>query len=143
MRTFSTSEIIIEIQPNFIGSQISFIPNDTIRNLLGFYTVTLYKKYNLSPNPVDILSFDNIFLETENAQGMIFKSRRSRIFHYFTMDVDLGYKYIGKFKSGVQWFMMESKDFISTINFKLKNENGNLVSLNGQSITFRLSITEV
>ena len=35
------------------------------------------------------------------------------------------------------------KDFISNINFKLKNEHNKLVSFNGQSITFRLSIKEV
>ena len=39
--------------------------------------------------------------------------------------------------------MMESKAFISNISVMLKNENGNLVFLNGQSKTFRLSITEV
>ena len=39
--------------------------------------------------------------------------------------------------------MMESKDIISSISFKLQNENGNLVSFNDQSITFRLSIKEV
>ena len=61
----------------------------------------------------------------------------------FTMNVDPGYKYIEKFHGGVQWFMMESKDIISSICFKLKNENGNLVSFNGQSITFRLSIKEI
>ena len=39
--------------------------------------------------------------------------------------------------------MMENKDFISSISFKLRNENGEIVSFNGQSITFRLSIKEV
>ena len=33
--------------------------------------------------------------------------------------------------------------FISSNNFKLKNENNELVSFNGQSVTFRLSIKEV
>ena len=36
--------------------------------------------------------------------------------------------------------MMETKDFITSIQFRLINENGNLVSFNGQSVTFRLSI---
>ena len=36
------------------------------------------------------------------------------------MDDDPGYKYIEKFREGVQWYMMESKDFISTIIFELK-----------------------
>ena len=59
------------------------------------------------------------------------------------MDVDPGYKYIEKFRGGVQWYMKESKDIISRICLKLKNENGKLVSFNGQSITFRLSIKEI
>ena len=39
--------------------------------------------------------------------------------------------------------MMESKDLISKISFKLKNGIGNLVSFNGQTFTLRLSIKEV
>ena len=73
---------------------------------------------------------------------MIFKGKRSGIIHKITMDVDPGYKYIEKFRGGVQWYMMESKKINSSICFNLKTENGNLVSFNGQSITFRLSITE-
>ena len=51
---------------------ISFLSNDSIRDLLGFNATTLYEEYNVLPYPVDILSFDNIFLETDIAQGMIF-----------------------------------------------------------------------
>ena len=38
---------------------------------------------------------------------------------------------------------MENKDVISSICFKLKNENGNLISFNSESVTFRLSIKEI
>ena len=44
------------------------------------------------------------------------------------MDVDPGYKYIRKFRRREQWYMMESKDFTLSINFKLKNDNGIVVS---------------
>ena len=138
---FSTLGSIIEI--SIQGPAITFVPNDSMGDLLGFNKTTIYEEYNLSPNPVDILSFDNIFLECKIAQGMIFKGRRSGIIHNFTVDVDPGYKYIEKLRGGVQWYMMESKDIISSICFKLKNENGNLVSFNGQSLTFRLSIKEI
>ena len=74
---------------------------------------------------------------------MVFKGKASGIIHNLTMDVDPGYKYIEKFRGGVQWYMMDTNDFISSINFKLKNENGEIVSFNGQSITFRLSIKEI
>ena len=138
---FSTLGSIVEIKSK--GPIIGFVFDDSIGSLLGFNETILYEEYNLSPNPVDILSFDNIFLETDIAQGMIFKRKRSGIIHNFTMTVDPGYKYVEKFSGGISWYMLESKDFISSINFKLKNESSQLVSFNGQSVTFRLSIKEV
>ena len=138
---FSTLGSIIEISTQ--GPIITFVPDDSMGDLPGFNKTTIFEEYNLSPNPVDILSFDNIFLECNIAQGMIFKGKRSGIIHNFTMDVDPGYKYIEKFRGGIQWYMMESKDIISSICFKLKNDYNQIVSFNGQSITFRLSIKEI
>ena len=74
---------------------------------------------------------------------MIFEGKRSGIVHNFTMDVDPGYIYIEKIRGGIQWYMMVNKDIISSICFKLKIENGILVSFNGQSVSFRLSNKEV
>ena len=138
---FSTHGSFIEISTQ--GPVITFAPDDSVRDLLGFNKTTIFGEYNLSPNPVDILSFDNIFLECNIAQRMIYRGERSGIIHKFTMDVNPGYKYIEKFRGNIQWYMMESKDVISSICFKLKNENNQLVSFNGQSITFRLSIKEI
>ena len=53
---------------------------------------------------------------------MIFKGKRCGIIHNFTKDVDPRYKYIEKFRGGVQWYMMESKDNISSICFKKKRK---------------------
>ena len=39
--------------------------------------------------------------------------------------------------------MIENKDIISSIHFKLKNEKIQLVSFNGPCIIFRLSIKEI
>ena len=59
------------------------------------------------------------------------------------MDVDLSYKYIENIRGGIQWYMIENKDIISSNCFKLKNETNQPVSYNGQSITFRFSIKEI
>ena len=96
---FSTLGSIIEISPQ--GPIISFMFDDSIRDLLGFNARTLYEEYTPSNNPVDILSFDNIFLECNIARGMIFRGKRSGIIHNFTMDVDPDYKYLEKFRGGV------------------------------------------
>ena len=138
---FNTLGSIIEISPQ--GPVISFTPNDSIGELLGFSKITIYEEYNISPNPVDIISFDNIFIECDIARGMIYRGKQSNIIHNWTMTVNPGYKYAERFFGGVTWYMMESKDIISSICFKLKNEINRLVSFNGQSVTFRLSIKEI
>ena len=138
---FSTLGSIIEISNE--ESAISFRPDDSIGSLLGFNKRTIFEEYNLSDNPVDIISFDIIFIECDIAQGMVFRGKRSGIIFNFVMDVDTGYRYIHKFHGGVKWYMLETKDFLSSINFKLKNENGELVSFKGQSVSFRLSIKEI
>ena len=138
---FNTLGSIIEIIPQ--GSVISFVPDDSIGQLLGFAKTTIYEEYKLSPNPVDIISFDNIFIECDIARGMIYQGKQSNIMHNWTMTVNPGYKYVERFFGGVTWYMMETKDIISSICFKLKNENNQLVSFNGQSVTFRLSIKEI
>ena len=68
---FSTLGSIKKIKSNFIGTQSSFVHDDSIKDLLGLDSGALYEKYNVSPNPLDIFSFDNIFLECDIAQGMI------------------------------------------------------------------------
>ena len=118
-------------------------PNDRITNLIGLDKTTVFEENNISPNQFDILSFDKIFLECDIAQGMFFKRKRSGIIHKFTMDVNNGYEDIDKFHGGVQCYMMECKDNISSVCFKFKNENNQLVSFNGKNITFRFSIKEV
>ena len=56
---------------------------------------------------------------------MIFKGKKSGIIHNITTEVDPGYEYNEKFRGGVQWYVMESKDVCSSFSFRLKNENGN------------------
>ena len=97
---FSTLGSIVKILPQ--GPIIGFVYDNTIGTLLGFNETILWEEYNLSPNPVDILSFDNLFIECDIAQGMIFKGRRTGVMHNFTMDVNPGYKYIEKFRGGIQ-----------------------------------------
>ena len=93
---FSTLGSIIETTDP--ESVILFKPNVSFGSLLGFNKRTIYEEYNLSYNPVNILSFDNLFLKCNISQGMLFRGRRSGIIHNFTMDLDPGYKYIENFE---------------------------------------------
>ena len=137
---FTTQGSIIEIDD---GWEANFTYAGTIRIIPGFDATKVSENYKLSDHPVDIISFDNIFVECEVAQGMIINGKINRVIHKFMMDVNPRDKYIEKFRGWIMRFMMESKDFISRINFRLRYENGNLVSFNGQSVTFRLTIKEL
>ena len=77
----STLCSIIEISPQ--KPIISFVFDDIFRNLLGFIETVLYKEYNISTNPVVILSF--FFHECDFAKGMIYEQKRSGINHKWTM----------------------------------------------------------
>ena len=92
---FSTLCSITQIKPQ--GAIVGFVFNDGIRNLLGFQENMLFKEYNLSDNPVDISSFDNIFLECDITKGMIFGGG---IIQKYTLTVDPGYKYLEKVAGG-------------------------------------------
>ena len=145
MKSITTNQFI-HLQSNqysIQGPVITFVPDDIISDYLGFNKTTIYEEYIVSPNPVDILSIDKTFLECNIAQGMFFRGKKSGTKHSSTKHVDPGYKHIEKIRGGVQWPMMESKDIISCVCFNLKNENIQLVSFNGQSITFRLSIKKI
>ena len=92
-----------------------------MRNLQGVKPSVLHDENSLPDNPVDISSFYKILLETDIAQGMVFKRKRADIIHTFTMDVDQGSKCIEKIRRGIRWYTMESKDCFSNISSELKN----------------------
>ena len=105
---------------------------------MGLNQETIYEKPTLTPNPFDLLYCHSIFLETDIAPG-----ERSGVVQTFSTDVHPGYKDIKRIRGGVQWYMIESRDFISIISFKAEKEKGNFVSFNGQSIAFTLSMKQV
>ena len=97
---FSTLGSNIKISPQ--GPLISFIFDDSVQDLSGFNARTLYEQFTSSFNPADVLSFDSFFLGSDIPQLMIFKGEKPGNIHNFTMDVVPGYKYIEKFRGGVQ-----------------------------------------
>ena len=62
---------------------------------------SLYEDYKLSANPADLVTFGKKFPGNCFCPGNDFKSKRSRIFHYFTMNVDPGNNYVENFHGGI------------------------------------------
>ena len=81
--------------------QLSFVHNDSIRDLLGFRPNVIYEEYNLSDNPVNTLSIAGKYLETDIAQSPVFKKERTGLIHKFTKNVYLGSKQL---KTSLRWY---------------------------------------
>ena len=75
---------------------------------------------NITHHLIPSIFYDLIkFFKCDIAQGKILREKRIGKLHNFTMDVNPGYNYVEKIRGGVQWHMMGSKDFISSICFEL------------------------
>ena len=98
-----------------------FVQNNSLRTLLGFNAEVMYENCNLSPHPVVTISLDNFFIETVNGKRILFKGKRTGIIQNFNMDFNPGFVCNENFHGGLEWYMMETKVFISKISFKLKN----------------------
>ena len=82
---FSTLDSIVEIIPQ--RPIIGFVYDDNIGKRLAFNENILWEENELSHDQVENLSFDNIFIETDIAKGMIFRGKRSGIIFNFILDV--------------------------------------------------------
>ena len=80
-------------------------------------------------------------LETDTAQINISEGKQTGKKHNWKMIVDPRDKYIAKFRDSMVYDGKWRLYF--KCQFKLRNENGDIVSFNGQSMSFRLSIGEV
>ena len=72
----------------------------------------------MSDNDVHVIPIDNISIQNDFDERMVFKGSRTGAFLKFTIDVNPGYIYIEKFNGGIKWFMIEPVDYISSSFFQ-------------------------
>ena len=82
---------------------MKYLTIESLRDLLGFIPETGCETYNLSPHTVDFSSFDNISIETDIAQEMIFRGKRTGIIRIYTKNVSPGVNLVEEFRQRVQW----------------------------------------
>ena len=100
---FSTLGSFIKFKSNLFCCQINFVHDDSIRDLLGFDAVTFYEEYSLSPNPVDILYFDIMFLKCIVAQGLIVRGKRSGTLQWVLIPVVNTLRHSEEEYKGICW----------------------------------------
>jgi hypothetical protein len=138
---FNTQKSIIQINEEYTA--IDFNTWNSIGKVLGFLPRVIMQPFNESDNKVNIISFDNIFIHCDIAQGMILNGKRSTIIHGFSFDVSPGFKYVEKFRGGLSYFdVRNSGNSINAIRFDFRNEHGKQISFNGDELTFHLRLEQ-
>ena len=69
----------------------------------------MHEGYTSSGESFDTLSISNIFVQTDIAQGMIFRGKRRGMILKWTVTVGQCYHYVEVFKGCIQWYMMYTK----------------------------------
>ena len=64
---FLTLSVILEIEAEW---QKTFVQDNFVRDRSGFDPIVMYEEFNLPPKRVDVLSFNNFFVETVIAERM-------------------------------------------------------------------------
>ena len=128
------SEQALEIKKLGSHWEIDFTQKRTLKQLPGSNSKLMGESYNLSDHQVAII-LDNVFFESNFAKGLIFNGRKCGTIHNFNMDTYPRRNYLKTFDGIVTWYIMECKEFISSITFKVTNEIRRLVSHNNQEST--------
>ena len=79
--------------------------------------VVRHNELNSTHSPFYIKSFAFNFVEIDIAQLMFSKGIRTGILHNFTLEKYPGHSSMGKFRCGIQWFMMTGVDFFFKYQF--------------------------
>ena len=100
-------------------------------------------EYDVSDKQADVIFLDKVKREKNIVKGMISETKRSGVIRNFRTGVDPGCDDMENNTSGLIWNMMENKDNLSSMTFKLQNENGKLVTCDGPDFTFRSTIKRI
>ena len=120
------------------GYQVDFTVVNSIGSTLGFNPVLLTTGYNISPNPVNILSISSLLVNCSIIKDSYLNSSPYQTLYSFFPNVSPGYKVV-ETPINIVYLPVISRD-ITSIRIWITDQDGNIVSLNGENIFLRLEI---
>ena len=136
----STFKSFVEItNPIFT---VNFQKDKTIRNLLGFNPKIISQGYNISDSTVQITKTSAILIHSDLISGSYNNGIESDILYSFpAYTVPVGYK-MNVFPPSMIYLPINRK-IISNMNFKVKNEEGDILDFKGENIVFTIHLRQV
>ena len=126
------------INISFATYSIDFTIQNSLAKLLGFNSGILTSGINISPNIVDILRINSIFVNCDIIKGSFVNGSQSPVLYNFFPNVGPGYKIIEKPVNIV--YLPLSSGQIMNIRIWITDQNNNIIDFRGETITLRIEI---
>lgn len=145
------TDVIFELKANnntlkcemFCNYNIDFSMSHSIASLLGFSTKKIYKANakHLSDNLVNITKINCIYIESNLVAGSFNNGQECHTIHEFYPNVPAGFKII-EIPTHLVFYSLNCTT-INRVEITLKDQNDELIDLQGEPITVRLLIQDI
>lgn len=121
---------------------IDFTKPNTIGPMLGFSSKILEpRRRHTSDSPVKIIRVDTIRVECNIVRGAYVDGKESHLIHEFYPTVEPGYKIVVQPQTII--YLPVNTERISTITVALRDQDGRLLNLRGESLSVRLHLKKL
>lgn len=122
--------------------KVDFTVAGTIRELLGFDSAVYDPGYNVSQNPVNILSITNFYIFNSLVSLSTLNGLNTNNVFSFFPSVGPGYKII-ETPQPIMYYPINNPGRLLECTTKLVDQTGRLLDLRGESLTVKFQIREV
>ena len=125
---------IIDITP--AAMQVDFTIANSLASVLGFNAVILTVGHNTSPNPVDIITINQILVNCDIINNSYLNSSPYPSIYSFPINVNTGERFTEQ-PNNIVYFPV-NRSSVNSIRLWVTDQDGNAISLGGQNVVCRL-----
>jgi len=127
---------VVNITPATI--KVDFTVANSLASLLGFTSVVLSAGYNVSPNPVNIITIHQILIKCDIIGNSYLNGAPFPSIYSFPINVNTGERFTEEQPNNIVYFPVV-KFFLNSIRLWITDQDGNPINLGGQNVVARLN----
>jgi len=125
---------VVNITP--ATTKVDFTVANSLASLLGFTSVVLSAGYNVSPNPVNIITINQILVNCDIIGNSYLNGAPFPSIYSFPINVNTGERFTEQ-PNNIVYFPVV-KFFLNSIRIWITDQDGNPINLGGQNVVARL-----
>jgi len=125
---------VIDIKPT--TTKVDFTIANSLASLLGFGSVVLSSGYNVSPNPVDVITINQILVNCDIIENSYLNNSPFPAIYSFPINGITGERFTEQPNNVV--YCPVVKCLVDSIKLWVSDPDGNVINLGGQNLVARL-----